>query len=127
MLLGAVVPIVVLSYLSDPLGAVPAYLVSALIPVGWVLADFSFVSRRFNFITAFLGLNAIVRGVFAFWFVDGVLYAFKDTVGSILVVMVFGGSLVLGRPCWERLWPRPSIPAHPCRRRRWSASSPDAR
>ena len=81
MLLGAVAPILVLSYLSDPLGAVPAYLVSALIPVGWVLADLFFLSRRFNFITAFLGLNAIVRGLLAFWFVDGALYAFKDTVG----------------------------------------------
>ena len=98
MLLGAVVPILVLSYLSDPLGAVPAYLLSALIPVGWVLADLFFLSRRFNFITAFLGLNAIVRGLLAFWFVDGVLYAFKDTVGSILIVVVFGGSLLWGHP-----------------------------
>ena len=98
MLLGAVVPILVLSYLSDPLGAVPAYLLSALIPVGWVLADLFFLSRRFNFITAFLGLNAIVRGLLAFWFVDGVLYAFKDTVGGILIVVVFGGSLLLGHP-----------------------------
>ncbi len=76
----------------------PAYLVSALIPVGWVLADLSLVSRRFNFITAFLGLNAIVRGLLAFWFVDGALYALKDTVGSVLVVVVFGGSLLWGRP-----------------------------
>ena len=98
MLFGAVVPILVLSYLSDPLGAVPAYLLSALIPVGWVLADLFLLSRRFNFITAFLGLNAIVRGLLAFWFVDGVLYAFKDTVGGILIVLVFGGSLVWGRP-----------------------------
>ena len=98
MLLGAVVPILVLSYLSDPLGAVPAYLLSALIPVGWVLVDLFFLSRRFNFITAFLGLNAIVRGLLAFWFVDGALYTLKDTVGSILIVVVFGGSLLLGRP-----------------------------
>jgi hypothetical protein len=42
----------VLSYLSDPLGAVPAYLLSALVPVGWVLADPFLLSRRFNFITA---------------------------------------------------------------------------
>ena len=91
-------PILVLSYLSDPLGAVPAYLLSALIPVGWVLADLFFLSRRFNFITAFLGLNAIVRGLLAFWFVDGVLYALKDTLGSILIVVVFGGSLLLGHP-----------------------------
>ena len=80
------------------MGAVPAYLLSALIPVGWVLADLFFLSRRFNFITAFLGLNAIVRGLLAFWFVDGALYALKDTVGSILIVVVFGGSLLLGRP-----------------------------
>ena len=88
----------VLSYLSDPLGAVPAYLLSAFVPVGWVLADLFWFSRRFNFITAFLGLNAIVRGLLALWFVDGVLYALKDTVGSILVVVVFGGSILLGRP-----------------------------
>lgn len=98
VLLGAVVPILVLSYLSDPLGAVPAYLLSALIPVGWVLADLFLLSKRFNFITAFLGLNAIVRGLLAFWFVDGALYALKDTVGSILIVVVFGGSLLWGRP-----------------------------
>jgi hypothetical protein len=98
VLLGAVVPILILAYLSDPLGAVPAYLVSALIPVGWVLADLFLISRRFNFITAFLGLNAIVRGLLAFWFVDGALYALKDTVGSLLIVLVFGGSLLLGRP-----------------------------
>ena len=98
MLLGAVVPILVLSYLSDPLGAVPAYLLSALVPVGWVLADLSLLSGRFNFIAAFLGLNAVVRGVLAFWFVDGALYALKDTVGAILVALVFGSSLLLGRP-----------------------------
>src|SRR4028118_2001221 len=129
--LGAVAPILVLSYLSDPLGPVPAYLLSALIPVGWglaapfffsrgststparppppypppplipvgwVLADLFFLSRRFNFITAFLGLNAIVRGLLAFLFVDGALYALKDTVGSILIVVVLGGSLVWGPP-----------------------------
>src|SRR4028119_1803903 len=98
VLLGAVAPILVLSYLSGPLGAVPAYLISALIPVAWVLADLFLVSRRFNFITAFLGLSAIVRGLLAFWFVDGALYALKDTVGSILIVLVLGGSLLLGHP-----------------------------
>ncbi len=98
ILMGAVVPILVLSYLSDPLGAVPAYVVSALIPVGWVLADLLFVTRRFNFITAFLGLSAIVRGLLAFWFVDGVLFALKDSVGGVLVALIFGGSLLVGRP-----------------------------
>ena len=118
VLLGAVVPILILSYLSDPLGAVPAYLLSALIPVGWVLVDLFFVSRRFNFITAFLGLNAIVRGLLAFWFVDGALYALKDTVGSILIVVVFGGSLLLGHPLLGAFVAQALDPRTPCRRLR---------
>ncbi len=96
--MGAVVPIMVLSYLSDSLGAIPAYMVSALIPVGWVLVDLFFITRRFNFITSFLGLSAIVRGLLAFWFVDGAFYAFKDSVGGLLTALVFAGSLVVGRP-----------------------------
>ena len=98
VLLGAVVPILVLSYLSEPLGAVPAYLVSALVPVGWVVADLLFITKRLNFITAFLGLNALVRGLLAFWFVDGALFALKDSAGSAVTVSVLGGSLLLGRP-----------------------------
>ena len=98
VLLGAVAPILVLAYLTDPLGAVPAYLISALIPVGWVLADLFFVTRRINFITCFLGLNAMARGLLAFWFVDGSLYALKDTAGSAIAVLVFGGSLLIGSP-----------------------------
>ncbi len=98
ILLGAVVPILVLSYLSGPLGAVPAYLVSALIPVGWVLADLLFITKRLNFITAFLGLSALVRGLLAFWFVDGFLFALKDSAGSAVTVLVFGSSLLVGRP-----------------------------
>ena len=98
VLLGAVVPILVLSYLSEPLGAIPAYLVSALVPVGWVVADLLFITKRLNFITAFLGLNALVRGLLAFWFVDGVLFALKDSAGSAVTVSVLGGSLLLGRP-----------------------------
>jgi len=98
ILLGAVVPILILSYLSDSLGNVPAYLLAALIPVAWVFVDLFFITRRLNFITGFLGLNAVVRGLLAFWFVDGALYAFKDTVGAILAVGIFGGSLFVGRP-----------------------------
>lgn len=98
ILLGAVVPILILAYLSDYVGNVPAYLLSALIPVAWVFADLLFITKRFNFIAGFLGLNAIVRGLLAFWFVDGVLYALKDTVGSLIVVLIFGGSIFLGRP-----------------------------
>jgi hypothetical protein len=34
----------------------------------------------------------------AFWFVDGVLFALKDTVGLALYTLLLAGSVVLGRP-----------------------------
>ena len=97
-LFGLVVPIIILSRFSDELGNVTAYVVSALVPVTWVAIDLLFITKRFNFITSFLGLNAVVRGILAFWFVDGLAYAFKDSVPSLLWVVVFGASLVFGRP-----------------------------
>ena len=97
-LFGLIVPIIILSRFSDELGNVTAYVVSALVPVTWVAIDLLFITKRFNFITSFLGLNAVVRGILAFWFVDGVAYAFKDSVPSLLWVVVFGASLVFGRP-----------------------------
>lgn len=97
-LFGLVVPIIILSRFSDELGNITAYVVSALVPVTWVAVDLLFITKRFNFITSFLGLNAVVRGILAFWFVDGVAYAFKDSVPSLLWVVVFGASLAFGRP-----------------------------
>ena len=97
-LFGLIIPIVILSRFSDELGNITAYVVSALVPVAWVAIDLFFVTKRFNFITSFLGLNAVVRGALAFWFVDGVAYAFKDSVPSLLWAVVFGASLVFGRP-----------------------------
>ena len=97
-LFGLIIPIIILSRFSDELGNITAYVVSALVPVAWVAADLFFITKRFNFITSFLGLNAVVRGALAFWFVDGVAYAFKDSAPSLLWVVVFGASLVFGRP-----------------------------
>lgn len=97
-LFGLIIPIIILSRFSDQLGNITAYVVSALVPVAWVVIDLLFITKRFNFITTFLGLNAVVRGVLAFWFVDGVAYAFKDSVASLLWVVIFGASLVFGRP-----------------------------
>ena len=97
-LFGLIIPIIILSRFSDELGNITAYVVSALVPVAWVAADLFFITKRFNFITSFLGLNAVVRGALAFWFVDGVAYAFKDSVPNLLWVVVFGASLVFGRP-----------------------------
>ncbi|NJM06670.1 hypothetical protein HC891_11530 [Candidatus Gracilibacteria bacterium] len=98
ILMGAVIPIAVLNYLSGPLGEVPAYLVSALIPVAWVFIDLLFITKRFNVITSYIGLTAIVRGLLAFWFVDGFWFAVKDSVGFVVGLVVFGGSILLRRP-----------------------------
>ena len=97
-LFGLIIPVIILSRFSEELGNAPAYVVSALVPVAWVVVDLLFITKRFNFITSFLGLNAVVRGILAFWFVDGVAYAFKDSTSSLLWVVVFGASLVFGRP-----------------------------
>ena len=97
-LFGLIIPIIILSRFSDELGNITAYVVAMLVPVGWVAVDLFFITKRFNFITSFLGLNAVVRGALAFWFVDGAAYAFKDTAPSLLWVVIFGASLVFGRP-----------------------------
>lgn len=98
ILMGAVVPIIILNNLSKPLSAPVAYVFAALVPVGWIFIDLFFITRRFNVITGYVGLSAIVRGLLAFWFVDGLLFAIKDTVGLLLTVLVFAGSLLITRP-----------------------------
>lgn len=98
IMMGAVIPIAILQWLSGPLTPPVAYVVSALVPVVWVVADLLVITKRFNFITSYTGLSAVVRGALAFWFVDGVLFAIKDTVGIALTVVLFGVSVVIGKP-----------------------------
>lgn len=98
LLFGAAIPIAILNYLTQPLGAPVAYVVAALVPVGWVAVDLLFITRSFNYITSYIGLSAIVSGALAFWFVDGWLFALKDTAGHILGLVVFAGSILIGKP-----------------------------
>ncbi len=96
--MGAVIPILILNYLTRPLGAPVAYVLAAMVPVTWVFLDLFFITRRFNFITSYTGLSAVVSGILAFWFVDGFWYAIKDSSGFILSVLVFGITVLIGRP-----------------------------
>ncbi len=96
--MGAVIPILILNRLTDPLGAPTAYVLAALVPVAWVLTDLLFITRTFNFITSVAGLAAIVNGVLAFWFVDGLLFAFKDSISEFLFAGILGGSVLVGKP-----------------------------
>jgi len=98
ILIGAVAPVVILKYGTAPLGTLPAYLLAALVPVAWVMLDLFVITRRFNFISAFGGAGAVMRGALAFWYVDGALFAFKDSASYLLTLIVFGGSAFLARP-----------------------------
>ncbi|MDQ3809583.1 MAG: hypothetical protein M3336_04765 [Chloroflexota bacterium] len=98
IVMGAVVPILILNTQTGPLGAPTAYVLAALVPVSWVLLDLLVVTRQFNAITAAAGLTAIGNGGLAFWFVDGVLFALKDSVGLALYALVLAGSVAIRRP-----------------------------
>jgi hypothetical protein len=98
IVIGAVIPVLILSYASRPLGSVAAYILAALVPVAWVFIDLFFLTRRFNAITAFTGAGALMSGLLAFWFVDGVLFAVKDTIGIVFSLLIFGVTLLVGRP-----------------------------
>jgi len=98
ILIGAAAPVLILKYGTAPLGTLPAYLTAALVPVAWVLLDLFVISRRFNFITTYGGASAIMRGALAFWYVDGALFAFKDSASYLLAFIVFGLTAFVGAP-----------------------------
>jgi hypothetical protein len=98
IVIGAVIPALILSYLSKPLGNIPAYVLAAFVPVTYVLIDTFVISRKFNVLTSYIALNAIISGILVFWFVDGVRYAFKDTLPLVVSTVIFLGSLLIGKP-----------------------------
>jgi hypothetical protein len=98
IVMGAVIPVLILNNLTRPLGAPVAYVLAALVPVVYVLIDTLFISKRFNAITTYVALTAIMQGALAFWFVDGWRYALKDTAGLIIGALLFLGSIVIGKP-----------------------------
>jgi hypothetical protein len=119
ILIGAALPVVLLKYGTAPLGVLPAYLLAGLVPVAWVLFDLFALTRRFNFISAYGGWSAVMRGVLAFWFVDGVLFAFKDSASYLFAVAVFGGSLLASAPVTRAIALQGLAPDTP-ERRAWT-------
>ena len=118
IVIGAVIPILILNNLTNTLGAVPTYLLAALIPVAWVFIDLFFITRRFNVITSYAGAAAILRGLLAFWFVDGWQFALKDTSGTFVAILIFAWSLLAGRPLVELFWRQSLSPDTPEREER---------
>lgn len=121
---GAVLPILILNFLTPKEGAGPtfgwittpiAYVISALVPVAWVAIDLLFITRKFNFITSYIGLGAIINGIMAFWFVDGLLYAIKDNMSLLVTTVIFAVSAVLGRPVFQFFFAQAVAPDTPAR------------
>jgi hypothetical protein len=94
---GAILPVLVLKYGTKPLGELPAYLISALIPVLYVAIELA-ITRKLNVITTFMGLTAVVNGLLAFWFVGGWRYALKDSAAMGAMFLLLAGSAIVGRP-----------------------------
>ncbi|WP_228025088.1 hypothetical protein [cf. Phormidesmis sp. LEGE 11477] len=63
ILMGAVIPIAILNMLNEQLGTVTTYVLAALVPVAWVFIDLLLITKRFNFITSYVGAFAIARGI----------------------------------------------------------------
>ncbi|KAB8140226.1 hypothetical protein F8S13_24710 [Chloroflexia bacterium SDU3-3] len=117
LFVGAVIPILVLNFLTPRTGAPTAYVVAALIPVAWVFYDLLFLTKKFNFITSYIGLGAIINGVIAFWFVDGLLYAIKDNMSLLVTTIIFAVSALLGKPVFRFFFAQAVNPNTPERER----------
>ncbi len=120
IVIGAGLPILILKYGTAPLGVLQAYLLAGLLPVAWVLIDLFFLTRRFNFITSYGAVGAVMRGALAFWFVDGALFAFKDSASYLFAVIVFGGSSFMHYPVTRSIALQGLAP-NTAERRRWTA------
>ncbi len=81
-------------------GNIRAYLLAALIPVAYVLSDLA-INRRVSGLALLGGVVALVRGALAFWYVDGALFAFKDSVPSLLFGLLALGSLLTPTPIFR--------------------------
>ncbi|WP_135230328.1 VC0807 family protein [Deinococcus fonticola] len=69
-------------------GNVRAYLLAALVPVGYVLWDI-LVNRNVSPVALIGGAGALFSGALAFWYVDGFWYAIKDSARSYLTGLLF--------------------------------------
>ncbi|UBV42164.1 hypothetical protein LAJ19_11065 [Deinococcus taeanensis] len=69
-------------------GNIRAYLLAALIPVGYVVWDLA-VNRNVSPVALIGGAGALLSGALAFWYVDGFWYAVKDSARSYLTGVLF--------------------------------------
>jgi hypothetical protein len=100
LVFGAVIPLLILKYgtLHLHLPARPAYILAGLIPAAYVVWDVLFYTKRFNAITTLVAITAVTQGGLAFLKVDGWRYALQDSMSAVVMILVFAGTLVAGKP-----------------------------
>lgn len=105
-------------------GNVQAYLLAALVPVGYVAWDLA-RNRNLSPIAIMGGLGALLSGLLAFWYVDGLLYAIKDSARSYAFGLAFIASALMGMPLSRLLVEMVSLGGAPDEQRRLSAALSD--
>jgi hypothetical protein len=95
---GAVIPLAILSWGTDHLGARLTFILAGLIPALYVLWDVLFFTKKFNVITTVIGVTAVTQGGLSFLTVSGWKYALADSAGSIVTFLLFGGLLLANKP-----------------------------
>lgn len=81
-------------------GNVRAYVLSALIPVAYVVWDL-LKNRTLSPVAVIGGVGAMLSGALAFWFVDGFWYAIKDSARLYLTALLFGLSAMTAVPLFR--------------------------
>ncbi|MFC4454652.1 VC0807 family protein [Deinococcus sonorensis] len=81
-------------------GNVRSYLIAALIPVVYVLWDI-LVRRNVSPVALLGGATALFAGALAFWYVDGFLYAIKDSARSYLTALFAFLSVLTAYPLFR--------------------------
>ena len=82
LVVGFTVPVLILQNLSEPLGAVSAHVVVALVPMAWILISSCFIPQRFKCMAS-AGTFALVKSLLALWLVNGTQLARQDTMGLL--------------------------------------------
>lgn len=82
---------------SKAWGAVPTYVVAALIPAFYILWDTA-RTRIINPVTILAASSALMGGILAFLQVDGWKFALKDSYAHLVIFLVMLGSLIVGKP-----------------------------
>lgn len=98
LVMGAAIPMAILHWGTDYIGARPSFIAAGVIPAVYVLLDVLFFSKRFNAITTIVAITATTQGGLAFLKVDGWKYALQDTAGTIVTFLLFAITLALGKP-----------------------------